>query len=76
MAKALGAYTEGGYEAAATCAAELRSVAAILDVRAASAEPARAGPVKGVRRERGSRGWIILAVAAALAVLAASWWLR
>ena len=75
VAKALGAYADGGYQAAATCAAELRSVAAILDLRAASAEPARAGSVKVVRRERRSRGWIILAVAAALAVLAAAWWL-
>jgi len=74
VAKALSAYAEGGYQAAATCAAELRSVAAILDLRAVSAEPARAAPVKGVRRERGARGWIIPAVAAALAVLAAAWW--
>jgi len=76
VAKALSAYAEGGYQAAATCAAELRAVAAILDVRAASAEPARVGPVKAARRERRSRGWIILAAAAALAVLAAAWWLR
>ena len=74
VAKALSAYAEGGYQAAATCAAELRSVAAILDLRAASAEPVRLGPV--VRRERSSRAWIVLAVAAALAVLAAAWWLR
>jgi serine/threonine protein kinase len=77
VAKALGAYAEGGYQSAATCAAELRSVATILGVRAASAEPARAGPVKAVGRERRSRGWIILAAAAAaLAALAAAWWLR
>ena len=73
VAKALGTFAEGGYEAAATCAAELRSVATILDLRAVSAEPARVVPVKGIRRERRSRAWIILAVAAALAVLAAAW---
>jgi serine/threonine protein kinase len=71
VAKALGTFAEGGYEAAATCAAELRSVAAILDLRAVSTEPARIVPVKGIRRERRSRAWIIVAVAAALAVLAA-----
>jgi len=77
VGKALGAYAEGGYEAAATCAAELRSIAAILDVRAASAsaaEPARVVPMKGMRRERGSRIWIILAVAAAVAALLAAAW--
>ena len=73
VAKALGTFAEGGYEAAATCAAELRSVATILDLRAVSAEPARVVPVKGIRRERRSRAWIILAVAAALAVLVAAW---
>jgi len=57
--------------------AELRSIAAILDVRAASAsaaEPARVVPIKGMRRERGSRVWIILAVAAAVAALLAAAW--
>jgi serine/threonine protein kinase len=73
VAKALGTFAEGGYEAAATCAAELRSVAAILDLRAVSAEPARSGPVKGIRRERRSPAWMILAVVAALAVLVAAW---
>jgi hypothetical protein len=67
VGKALGAYAEGGYEAAATCAAELRSVAAMLDVRAA-AEPARVVPV---RRDRKSPAWIVVAIAVALAVLAA-----
>ena len=44
VGKALGAYAEGGYEAAATLAAELRSIAAMLDVRAASADPVRVPP--------------------------------
>jgi eukaryotic-like serine/threonine-protein kinase len=74
VSKALGTRVEGGYEAAATCAAELRSVAAILDVRAASADPVRVMPVRRTRRSRGP--WIVLAVAAVLAALAAALWLR
>ncbi len=76
VGKALGAYAEGGYEAAATLAAELRSIATVLDVRAASADPVRAAPV---RRDRKSRTWIgaaivvVVAVFAALAALAALW---
>ncbi len=74
VGKALGAYADGGYESAATFAAELRSIATILDVRAASADPVRAAPLRD-RRERSSRGWIILAVIAALALAAlAGWW--
>ena len=69
VGKALGAYADGGYESAATFAADLRSIATILDVRAASADPVRAAPLRD-RRERSSRGWIILAVMAALAALA------
>jgi serine/threonine protein kinase len=75
VGKALGAHSDGGYEAAATLAAELRSIATILDVRAASADPVRAAPLRD-RRERGSRGWIILALVAALVALTAAWWLR
>jgi serine/threonine-protein kinase len=72
VSKALGARGEGGYESAATCAAELRAVAAILDIRAAAAEPARVMPI---RRERRSGAWIILAVVVAVAALAAARWL-
>jgi serine/threonine protein kinase len=75
VGKALGAYAEGGYESAATVAAELRSMAAILDVRAASADPVRVAPLRD-RRQRDSRTWIILAVVAALVALAAAFWLR
>jgi serine/threonine protein kinase len=75
VGKALGAYAEGGYEAAATFAAELRSIATILDVRAASADPVRVAPLRD-RRGRSSRGWILLAVIASLVALAAAWWLR
>jgi eukaryotic-like serine/threonine-protein kinase len=75
VGKAIGAYAEGGYESAATLAAELRSIAAILDVRTASADPVRVAPLRE-RRQRGSRTWIILAVVAALVALAAALWLR
>lgn len=73
VSKALGTRVDGGYEAAATCAAELRSVAAILDVRAAS-DPVRVMPLRRARRSRGV--WIVVAVAAAVAALAGAWWLR
>ena len=74
VGKALGAYADGGYESAATFAADLRSIATILDVRAASADPVRAAPLRN-RRERTSRRWIILAAIAALALAAlAGWW--
>ena len=74
VSKALGTRVEGGYEAAATCAAELRAVAAILDVRAASADPVRVMPVRRARRSPGM--WILLVVAIAVAALAATWWFR
>ena len=74
VAKALGTGVDGRYETAATCAAELRSVAAILDVRAAWVDPARMMPVRRARRPRGTG--IAMAVAAVLAALAAAWWLR
>ena len=70
VTRALDSRGESGYEAAATCAAELRSVAAMLDARAASAEPSRLVPM---RRERGSRIWVVLAVVVALVALAAIW---
>jgi len=73
VGKALGAYAEGGYEAAATLAAELRSIATVLEVRAASADPVRVVPV---RRDRKSRAWIgvaIVVVVAVFAALAAFW---
>jgi serine/threonine protein kinase len=75
VGKALGGYAEGGYVSAATLAADLRSIAAILDVRAASADPVRVPPLRD-RRRHGSRTWMILAVVAALAALAAAFWLR
>jgi serine/threonine protein kinase len=68
VARALDAGANG-YEAAATCAAELRAVGAALDARASSGDPARVGP----DRPRASRLWIVAAVLVALAVLALTW---
>jgi serine/threonine-protein kinase len=70
VGKALGAYAEGGYEAAATLAAELRSIATILNVRAASADPVGVAPV---HRGNSSRAWIVVAIVVILAVMAALW---
>jgi len=50
--------------------AELRSVAAMLDVRAGAAEPGREVRPRG---SRGSRAWIIVAAVVVLAALAALW---
>ena len=59
------------YDSAATLAAELRSVAAILDVRSEANEPARA-PVVVRAPRRSYTGW--MALAAILAVIAAVVW--
>jgi hypothetical protein len=65
----------GSYPAAATLAAELRSVAAILDVRA-SAEAVRVVPTRSRRPHRWREPWIIIAVALVFAALVgAVWWL-
>jgi serine/threonine protein kinase len=69
VAKALEVHADGGYEAAATCAAELRSVAAMLDTRAAAAEPSRVVPI---RRE--PRWWLWVAVAVVLGLGALAIW--
>jgi len=65
------------YPAAATVAAELRSVAAILDVRA-STEAVRAMPARSRSRRpvRWREPWIVVAVILAFAaVVGAVWWL-
>ena len=71
--KALGAAGERSYEAAATLAAELRSVAAILDVRTQAADKSRPIPSRGGARRSKAR-WIVLAMVVAAAALAAAWW--
>jgi serine/threonine protein kinase len=64
----------GAYQSAATMAAELRSVAAVLDVRATT-EAVRATPVRSRRPVRWAEPWMVVAVLLALAVLAgAAWW--
>jgi len=74
VTKALAA-DAGSYPAAATIAAELRSVAAILDVRA-STEAVRPAPARSRRPHRWREPWIVAAVALAFAALAgAVWWL-
>ena len=68
VAKALG--KSGGYESAATLAAELRAVGAMLDVRQDAHEAA--SPVKMSPR-RSYSTWIVLVLALA-AVAATAWW--
>ena len=71
VTRALDSRGESGYEAAATCAAELRSVAAMLDGRAAASEPVR---VVQIRRARPSTlVWVVVGVFVVLAALAAIW---
>jgi len=62
-----------GYQAAATLAAELRSVAAILDVRTAAAEKSRPAPARGAAR-RSKAPWVVMAIVVVVAALAAAWW--
>jgi serine/threonine protein kinase len=57
------------YEAAATVAAELRSVAAILDVRDGVTEPVNLAPVAGPRRDAGFWIAVVLMGASIIGVL-------
>jgi serine/threonine protein kinase len=73
VGKALAKSLDQRYEAAATLAAELRSVAAILDVRSEASEPADTlvalqGP------ERSYAGWLVAAIA--LAALGVAAWVE
>jgi serine/threonine protein kinase len=61
------------YELAVTLAADLRSVAAILEVRAEAADTSRGIPVRGKPRSKGP--WIAAALLAVAAAMAAAWWL-
>jgi serine/threonine-protein kinase len=73
LAKALASRLEGGYETAAVFAAELRALAAVLDVRAEAGTPqALARPVEATPPRLGGR-WV--AVVGALGLLAALAWL-
>jgi hypothetical protein len=72
VARALAKSLDQRYESAVTLAAELRSVGAILDVRAdASPPPVVHAAVRQPKRSSGA-GWIILLLV--LAALAAAAW--
>ena len=64
---------DSSYQAAATLAAELRSVAAILDVRADAADRSRPALVRGAAR-RSRLPWREIVLVAVAAGLAAAWW--
>ena len=70
VAKALG--KSGGYESAATLAAELRAVGAILDIRQEAHEAAAPVAVS----TRSYAGWIVLALTLAAAAATAWWYFR
>jgi hypothetical protein len=70
VGKALG--KSGGYEAAVTLAAELRSVIAILDVRKEESD-AVAPAIGRAPPKRTSVAWVVLALILG-AVAAAAWW--
>jgi len=73
VAHALAKSLDQRYESAATVAAELRSVAAVLDVRSEASDATR--PAVVVRAPRRSNvGWIVAALAAA--AVAAAWFWR
>lgn len=71
VTKALAKSPDGRYESAATLAAELRSVAAILDVRSGAIEPPTLAPARP--RQRSVAGWLITALI--LAAIAGLVWL-
>lgn len=60
------------YELAVTLSADLRSVAAILEVRAEAADKSRGVPVRG--RPRSSAPWIVAILFVLAAAGAAAWW--
>lgn len=60
------------YQLAVTFSADLRSVAAILEVRAEAADKLRGSPVRGKSRSKGP--WIAATVLALAAAAAAAWW--
>ena len=74
VAKALAKSLDQRYGAAVTLAAELRAVAAILDVRSAASEPRSVVPLHAPPKRSYGR-WIVLAMLLA-ALAAAAWWQR
>jgi hypothetical protein len=65
VTKALAGRLDYRYGSAAALAAELRSVAAILDVRSGTAEP----PTLAMNEPRRRAGWIVAVMLAAIAAL-------
>ena len=74
VAKALG--KSGGYEAAATLAAELRALGAILDVRQDAHEAAAPARRSRPKPGRSHAVWIVLALTLAAAAATAWWYFR
>jgi len=73
VGKALG--KSGGYETAVTLAAELRAVAAMLDVRKEASDLA-APAIRGARPRRSAAKWIVLALAVGALFLAWGYFFR
>jgi serine/threonine-protein kinase len=77
IGRMLAANVEHRAQSAATIAAELRSVAAILDARTEAAEAAEAAERPGRRRERRRSGVVTMVIVLlALAGAVAAWWMR
>jgi serine/threonine protein kinase len=77
IGRMLAANVEHRAQSAATVAAELRSVAAILDTRTEAAEAAEAAEPPRRRRERRRSGLIVFVIVLILLVVAiAAWWMR
>jgi serine/threonine protein kinase len=74
VAKALG--KSGGYQSAATLAAELRAVGAMLDVRQDALEAAAPAATSRSKPKASYAGWIVLALTVAAAAAAAWWYFR
>ena len=75
VGRALAKSLPNRYETAATMAAELRSVAAILDVRSEVIEAAGAPAMASAPRERSGLGWLAALLVIA-AIAAAAWYER
>jgi TolB-like protein/predicted Ser/Thr protein kinase len=73
--RALAKSVQNRYETAATMAAELRSVAAILDVRSEVSEAAGAVGAASAPRERSGIGWLVVLLLLA-AIAAVAWFER
>jgi eukaryotic-like serine/threonine-protein kinase len=74
VGKALAKSLERRYESAATLAAELRSVATVLDMRSETAQPP--GVVPFHAQKRSYARWIVAALLLLAALAAAAWWQR